>query len=147
MRKLILPLLLVATAAFAGDIVKRGAEIPKDAKTVALADVLAKPEAFTDATIVTTGVVTANCERKGCWMQLAPEAGQAGVRVTFKDYAFFVPKDSKGMSARIAGNVTISTLDKETADHLEGEGAKLNRNPDGTAKEISFVATGVELTK
>ena len=147
MRKLLLPLLLIATTAFAGDVVKRGAEIAQDAKTVSLADVLAKPEAFTDAAIVTTGVVTAACEMKGCWMQLAPEAGKAGMRVTFKDYGFFVPTDSKGLSARIAGTVTVNTLSKETADHLEGEGAKLNRNADGTAKEIAFVATGVELTK
>ena len=147
MRKLLLPLLLIASTAFAGDVVKRGAEIAKDAKTVALADVLAKPEAFTAAPIVTNGVVTEACEMKGCWMQLATEAGKPGMRVTFKDYAFFVPTDSKGMTARIAGTVSVSTMSKEMADHLEGEGAKLERNADGTAKEIAFVATGVELTK
>ena len=147
MKKLLLPLLLIATTAFAGDVIKRGAEISKDAKTVTLADVLAKPESFTDASIVTTGVVTANCEMKGCWMQLAPEAGTAGMRVTFKNYGFFVPTDSKGMNARVEGTVSVETLSKEMADHLEGEGAKLNRNADGTAKEIAFEASGVELTK
>lgn len=148
MKNLILPILLIAATAFAGDsVIKRGAEIIRDAKLVPLADVLDKPESFTSASIVTTGVVTANCEMKGCWMQLAPEAGKAGMRVTFKDYGFFVPTDSKGMTARVEGTVSIETLSKEMADHLEGEGAKLNRNADGSAKEIAFVATGVELTK
>jgi hypothetical protein len=30
---------------------------------------------------------------------------------------------------------------------MASEGAKLKLNPDGTATEISFVATGVELSK
>jgi hypothetical protein len=38
-------------------------------------------------------------------------------------------------------------LTKEEADHFEHEGAKLNRNPNGTAKEVTFFATGVELEK
>ncbi|HEX6159250.1 MAG TPA: DUF4920 domain-containing protein [Thermoanaerobaculia bacterium] len=146
MKKLIV-LLLVAASAFAGEVVKRGAPIATDAKPVAFAEVLAHPENYTTAPVVIEGIVQTACQNKGCWMQIAPEAGQAGMRVTFKDYAFFVPKDSKGMAAKMEGVVTVKTLSKEDAEHLEGEGAKLNRNADGTAREISFVASGVELTK
>ena len=80
-------------------------------------------------------------------MVLAPAMDKDGVRVTFKDYGFFIPLDSKGMKARAEGVTTIKTLSKKEADHLEGEGAKLNRNADGTANEVSFVASGVELRK
>ena len=146
MKKLMV-LLLVAASAFAGEVVKRGAAISKEAKPVAFAEVLAHPENYTKTPVVIEGVVEAACQNKGCWMQIVPEAGKSGMRVTFKDYAFFVPKDSKGMAAKMEGVVTISTLSKEHAEHLEGEGAKLNRNPDGTAREIAFVANGVELTK
>jgi hypothetical protein len=142
MKKLaFLTLLLIAATAFAGEVVKRGDAIPADATLTPLADVLAKPEAFTKDTVVTEGVVEAACSMKGCWMQLGT------MRVTFKDYSFFVPKDSKGMKGRIAGVTEIKTLSKEDADHLEHEGAKLTRNEDGTAREVSFVANGVELTK
>jgi hypothetical protein len=141
MKKFALITLLIAATAFAGDVVKRGEAIPADAKLTPIADVLDKPEAFTKDAVVTEGVIEAACSKKGCWMQLA------GMRVTFKDYAFFVPLDSKGMKARIAGVTEVKTLSKEEADHLAGEGAKLNRNEDGTAREVSFVATGVELTK
>jgi hypothetical protein len=143
MKKLSLALsLLITTAAFAGDdVVKRGAAIPADATVVPLAQVLEKPDAFTKDAVVTEGVIAAACTKMGCWMQLD------GVRVTFKDYGFFVPKDSKGMKARVEGVVAIKTLSKDEADHLEGEGAKLARNEDGTAREISFVANGVELRK
>ena len=149
MKRFVLTLLVlaVAFAAFAGDVVKRGAPIAADAKALPVAKVLETPDAYTKDAVVVEGVVQAACERKGCWMQLAPKAGEAGVRVTFKDYGFFVPLDSKGMQVRAEGVTVVKTLSKAEADHLEGEGAKLTRNADGTAKEVSFVANGVELRK
>jgi Domain of unknown function (DUF4920) len=147
MKRLVITSLLLATTAFAGDVVTRGAAISKETKAVSLAEVLEKPEAFTKDAIIVEGLVETACQNKGCWMQVVPEAGKAGMRVTFKDYGFFVPKDSKGLRARMEGVVTVKTLSKEDAEHLAGEGAKLNRAEDGTAREISFVATGVELTK
>ena len=145
--KRLLPLMLIATVAFAGDFVTRGAAISKDAKSVPLAQVLENPQNFTKDPIVVEGKVEASCQNKGCWMQIVPESGKAGVRVTFKDYGIFVPKEIKGMTARMEGTVAVKTLSKEEADHLAGEGAKLDRAEDGTAREISFVATGVELRK
>jgi hypothetical protein len=145
--KRLLPLMLVATVAFAGDVVTRGAAISRDAKSVPLAQVLDQPENFTKEPVVIEGTVEASCQNKGCWMQIVPEPGRSGVRVTFKDYGFFVPKEIKGMTARMEGTVAVKTLSKEEADHLAGEGAKLDRAEDGTAREISFVATGVELRK
>ena len=138
-------LLVLATTAFAGETITRGEVIARDAKAVPLAEVLAKPEAYTKNAVVVEGTVTTACERKGCWMQLGD--GEQNVRVTFKDYAFFVPLDSKGMKARAEGVTTVKKLSKADADHLEEEGAKLKRNADGTANEVSFVASGVELTK
>src|SRR5688500_14428925 len=152
MQKLTLALLLLATTAFAhtafsDDVVTRGAAINAETKAVTLAQVLEKPEEFTKSAIVVEGLVETACQNKGCWMQVVPEAGQSGMRVTFKDYGFFVPKDSKGQRARMEGVVAVKKLSKDEAQHLADEGAKLNRDADGTALEISFVATGVELRK
>lgn len=146
MKRLSLALLLIATTAFAADTITRGAAISRDAKSVPLAEVLAHPDDYTKNAVVVEGTVTNACERKGCWMQLTAD-GKRGVRVTFKDYGFFVPLDSKGAKARAEGVTVVKTLSKKDADHLEEEGAKLTRNPDGTAKEVSFVASGVELTR
>ncbi|HEX2832884.1 MAG TPA: DUF4920 domain-containing protein [Thermoanaerobaculia bacterium] len=140
--------LLVATVAFASeDVVKRGAPIPENAKSISLAKVLENPDAYTKEAVVVDGVVSASCTRKGCWMQLAAAEGGEGVRVTFKDYGFFIPLESKGMKARAEGVAVVKTLSKADADHLEEEGAKLQRNKDGSAREVSFIANGVELTK
>ena len=145
--KRIIALCLLATAAFAGETITRGAAIAKDAKAVPLATVLASPAEYIKTPVVVEGVITTACERKGCWMQLKPADGDQNVRVTFKDYAFFVPLDSKGMKARAEGVTTVKKLSKQEADHLVEEGAKLKRNEDGSAIEVSFVASGVELTR
>lgn len=140
--------LLIAVSALAGEeVIKRGAAIGPDAKAVPLARVLETPEMYAKTAVVVDGVISQACTRKGCWMELVPEAGKAGVRVTFKDYGFFIPLDSKDMVARAEGVTTIKTLSKKEADHLSEEGAKLTRNEDGTAREVSFVANGVELRK
>jgi hypothetical protein len=139
-------ILLSASAGLASDeVIKRGAAITPDATPVPLAKVLESPEQYSKTAVVVDGVISQACTRKGCWMELVPEAGKSGVRVTFKDYGFFVPLDAKGMAARAEGVTTVKTLSKKEADHLAEEGAKLTRNEDGTAREVSFVASGVEL--
>ncbi len=149
MKRLAFTALIIAIAfsAFAGDVVKRGTAIDADAKSVTVADVMAKPDAYAKKPVVVEGTIASVCTNMGCWMQLAPEGAEKGIHVTFKDYGFFVPTDSKGMKARAMGLAKVKTLSKEEADHLEGEGAKLNRNADGSAKEVTFIASGVELSK
>ncbi|HEV7486739.1 MAG TPA: DUF4920 domain-containing protein [Thermoanaerobaculia bacterium] len=122
MKTLLCAILLVTTSAFAADVVKRGAAIPPDAQPVPLANVLAKPNAFTNQTIVIEGVVEKVCWVAGCWMTVAPETGKAGIHVTFKGGAFAVPRGSSGSKVRLLGSV-----------HAAGN-------------NVSFVAAGVELT-
>src|SRR5215210_4860505 len=64
-------------------------------------------------------------------------------RVTF-DHKFAVPKDSSKMNFRAEGTLKLKTLSKETVEHLvKDDGAKIKTNPDGTANEVTFLATGV----
>jgi hypothetical protein len=148
MKKLIVILALTTTTLFAADgIIKRGAPVAPQKQAVPLEQLLANPDAYGKSPVVVEGVVSNACSAAGCWMQIAPAAGAKGVRVTFKDYGFVVPKDSKGMKARAEGVMKVKTLTKDEADHLTGDGADLTRNADGTAREISFVANGVELHK
>ena len=135
------------TASAAEEIVRRGEAIAADAVVVPLADVLAKPDRYAKKPVLVEGVISTSCTNKGCWMQVAPAAGQKAVRVTFKNYGFFIPLDAKGMHARAVGITKTRKLSEREADHLEDEGAKLTRNADGTVTEVSFVASGVELRK
>ena len=129
-----------------GEVVKRGAAIGETA-AVDFAALLKEPAKYADKNVVVEGVVERVCQKQGCWMELAPEKGARGVRVSMKDHSFAVPFNAAGLRARAEGVFTLKTLTKEDADHFEKEGAKLKRNPDGTANELSFTATGVELRK
>ena len=139
-------ILLAAASTFAAEVVKRGAPV-SSSKPVALETVLESPKAYTKDAVVVEGVIQKSCTNMGCWMELAPAPGKKSVRVTFKDEKFSIPLTAKGMQARAEGVTTIKTLSKAEADHLAEEGATLKRNEDGTADEVSFVATGVELTR
>ncbi|MDX2052162.1 MAG: DUF4920 domain-containing protein [Polyangiaceae bacterium] len=138
----------VATAAVApskayGEKITAGVRVP-------LAEVLNAPQSFSGKTLIVEGDVRKACSRKGCWMEVgtSAEPSAPGCRVTFKDYAFFVPTDSAGAKARLAGHVEIENITPSFVKHLEEEGAHFpNKNADGSAQSVTFVASGVELTK
>lgn len=117
---------------------------------VALTEVLRHPEKFKDTNVIVSGHVKRACSRKGCWMELAVDATKesVGCRVKFKDYGFFVPTDAQGSEARLEGLVQVTTVEPNAVLHYESEGATFpSKAPDGSAKEVRFVATGVELTR
>ncbi|MGI8469320.1 MAG: DUF4920 domain-containing protein [Pyrinomonadaceae bacterium] len=130
-------------------ILKRGAPLSNDAQKVSLAKLLAEPDKYKGQTVRVEGVIVRSCKMEGCWLELAPDAKSKSVRVNMKDHSFFVPLDSAGAKAKVEGTVAIKILSKQQVDRLTAEdGARFdNRKPDGTVTEVSFTATGVELTK
>jgi hypothetical protein len=130
------------------DRVLRGAAIGADTKRVSFADALKEPQKYADKAVVIEGVVTRVCQAEGCWMEIGPKSkGDGSIRVTF-DHKFAVPKDASTMNFRAEGTLKVKTLSKETVEHLvKDDGAKIKTNPDGTANEVTFLATGVELWK
>lgn len=125
-----------------GTVLARGAPLPRDRAPVALSAVLAAPE--NGRTVLVEGVVRRACSQRGCWMELAPPEGGPGVRVTFKDYGFFVPTDSAGARARVQGTLEVAQLSAAGADHLRAEGASLSA---GSQREVRLIASGVELRR
>src|SRR6266849_4154587 len=124
----------------------RGKKIGKPAN-VKLVDLLASPERQQGKAVVVEGKVRRACERMGCWMELAETDEGPGVRITFKDYGFFVPLDSAGAKAKVAGTVKIVELSEATAAHYESEGGRVARDAKGSRREVQLVATGVELRR
>ncbi len=131
------------------DVVRVGAPIASE-RHERLATVLKDPAAFVGQTLVVEGNVRRACSRKGCWMELAADAtaNAPSCRVTFKDYAVFVPTDSAGRIARTEGTLEAAKLVARHVEHLAEEGATFkDKAPDGTVEEVRFVATGVELRR
>jgi hypothetical protein len=117
-----------------------------DAPRVALADLVKDAVLYSGKTVKTEGVVSAVCQGSGCWMTL--KSGDRSVRVTFKDYGFFVPMDSAGATVVMEGVFNVKTISEATAKHYASETA--GGKPDaikGDQKELSFVASGVELLR
>lgn len=134
----------MAHPAPAQQVLMRGAALG-DSPVVDLAAALGNPSAYAGEQVILEGTVVKACPMKGCWMELAPDGAARGIRVTFKDYGFFVPTDVAGRAARLEGTLETNIFSRADADHLIAEGVSLVRNSDGTATELSFVASGVEL--
>jgi hypothetical protein len=127
---------------------KKFGEPITSADALALSNVLAKPDDFANRTVTVEAQVRRNCTRRGCWMELSEALDPAlpGCRVTFKDYGFFVPLDSAGSKAKVQGTVEVTRVGPDEVAHLESEGAHFAaKQPDGTAREVRLVASGVEL--
>jgi hypothetical protein len=117
---------------------------------VPLADALNNPANYSQRPIKVRGHVRRACSAKGCWMELAQDQSPTApaCRVTFKDYGFFVPTDSAGAEATIEGQLSVKRVRAAQVKHYEGEGATFaSKHEDGSADEVRFVATGVELRR
>ena len=128
--------------------IRRGAAVGAATKT-SLAKAMQAPDKYAGKAILVTGVIVRSCKMEGCWMELAPTKDAAAVRIKMKDHAFFVPLDAAGLKAKVEGIISVKTLSKAEVDHLMNEdGAKFAKiNADGTVTEISFEATGIELSR
>ena len=100
--------------------------------TVKLSDVAKNPGAFKGRPIATTGVVTAVCQERGCWMAIKDDAGGTAT-VRMHGHSFFVPRSSAGTKARVQANVVL-VKDGMECDDMNAQGA-----------ELELDATGVEL--
>jgi hypothetical protein len=123
------------------------------AETLPITTLVARPDGYAGKAVTVEGSVRSACTNRGCWLELAEGApgGAArkdtpGCRVTFKDYGFFIPTNSAGARAKVQGTFELATVSAERVRHMESEGATFGtKQPDGTARELRLVATGVEL--
>ena len=136
-----------ATASLA-NVGKYGAPLSA-APTVLVKTVLAEPLKWNDKDVKLVGQVSGVCQKKGCWMTLAADQpADQSIRVSFKDYGFFVPKDCMGKTATVEGRFAVKTLSVAEAQHFaddaakEGQAARKVTAPEHT---LSLVATGVEI--
>ncbi len=96
------------------------------------------------------GTILKTCAMKGCWMTVRLDNGEE-MRVTFKDYGFFVPKSGvEGNKVIFEGVGQVETIDVDTQKHYaEDAGATEEEIAEITEPKetYGFVATGVAITK
>lgn len=98
-----------------------------------------------DVVIKTT--VAEVCPKKGCWMNVNGEKPNEVVRVTFKDYGFFVPTELKGKEVAMQGHFVKHVESVEEQKHLLQDAKRPQSEIDSITKPketFRFVATGVK---
>lgn len=88
--------------------------------------------------------VTNSCDKKGCWIVI--NDGDATVRVTFKDYAFFVPLGFKDRDVVLEGILREEEIPEETLKHYAEDEKKSQDEVDsikGPQVQYTFEATSV----
>ncbi|MBL4715538.1 MAG: DUF4920 domain-containing protein [Bacteroidetes bacterium] len=63
-----------------------------------------------------SGEIESVCQVKGCWMNIKKPDGTT-IRVTFKDYGFFMPKDCAGKTMIAEGFAYLDTVTVEMRQH------------------------------
>lgn len=97
-----------------------------------------------NTTVALTATVAEVCQVKGCWMILVD--GDTKVRVTFKDYGFFMPKNLAGAKVVVEGVLSEEVLSEKDARHYAEDAGKSKAeiaNIKGDQRELGFEATGV----
>lgn len=92
-----------------------------------------------------TGEVLGVCKKKGCWMTLKMPNGDP-MRVTFKDYGFFMPMDIVGKKVALDGIAKKQTISVETLRHYAEDAHKSAEEVAKITepkKELAFEAKGV----
>ena len=98
---------------------------------------LAKEGKATD--VVVTGKINEACKKKGCWMTI-DLGNNEEMRVAFKDYGFFVPKDCDGKEATFKGTATFDTTSVADLQHYASDEGLAQEEIDKiTEPEIALV--------
>jgi hypothetical protein len=96
-----------------------------------------------------SGTIKKVCQKKGCWLTL-PLTDTSTLRVRFKNYGFFVPKDISGQEVVLNGKAYYDTITVQMRRHYARDAGK----PEEEIKAINeplvklaFTAEGVLLKR
>ncbi|MFM1874869.1 MAG: hypothetical protein RL266_606 [Bacteroidota bacterium] len=114
-------------------------------ETVAAADVAGLMNDSSSNEFIVEGTIQECCQKKGCWMKVDMGNGES-MRVSFKDYGFFVPLDAGGRSMTMKGIAMYDTIQVDMLKHLAEDAGKTQEEIDAIVNPelaLTFEATGV----
>jgi len=91
------------------------------------------------------GKVEEVCQKKGCWMTMKLSNGET-MRITFKDYKLFMPKDISGKEVILDGFAFVDTVSVKDQKHYAEDGGKSEAEIAKITKPkttVSYEAKGV----
>jgi hypothetical protein len=134
--------LLMSLAPLAAMAENYGAPV-KAGKPVSLEAAIKQLANTSTANVLVESKVEKICVVKGCWMGLVNNTGD--VRVTFKDYAFFVPPSLIGKTVVVEGKLEKVTMTLEETKHYVKDAGGDPSTVTAPRVEYRIVASGVEV--
>lgn len=93
-----------------------GSPLDEAVPAVSLEQILSDGESYVGKSVRVEARVSEVCQKKGCFF--IAQAGDSVVRISFKDYAFFVPTDISGKRVMFVGEVVAKEITPEAAEHF-----------------------------
>jgi hypothetical protein len=121
-----------------------GAAMPAAADPVSLSVLIENHAVYVGESVVVEARVSEVCQKKGCFF--IAKDGDATVRVSFRDYSFFVPTNISGRDVTLVGELRQVELSEEQAAHLEEDmgSADVDVAP---GPQFEIVASAVRIPK
>lgn len=118
-----------------------GAPLDADARPTSLAALLDNPDEYVDTAVRVEARISQVCQKKGCFM--IATAGDKAVRISFRDYAFFVPTDTGGKTVTLTGTVIERELSEKQAAHFREDAGGSDTIQAGRVYEIVADAVSI----
>ncbi|MCS6796389.1 MAG: DUF4920 domain-containing protein [Raineya sp.] len=145
MKKLVLTFALLFTTLWVASAQKYFGEKITEANAIEVKQLPALMKDKQTLNIKLKGKIEEVCQKKGCWMKMDLGNGTS-MRIKFKDYGFFVPKNAAGKTAIIEGVATKEIIDVATLRHYAEDAGKSKKEIEAITQpkeEITFEAKGV----
>lgn len=119
----------------------------------AISVLLDKPDEFIDQQVTVKGTITAVCQKRGCWMELASDKRFQTLKIKVRDGDMVFPMSTKGRTAFATGKLTGKTLDKsQTIKYLKYQAEESNQRFDASSVTkgmtvYQLTPTGVTIAK
>ncbi|TRY30606.1 DUF4920 domain-containing protein [Aliiglaciecola sp. M165] len=96
-----------------------GTKLDMSLPKTSLASLLTEPDGHLGSRFIVETRISKVCQRKGCFF--IAQQDQHMVRVSFKDYGFFIPTDSNGKTVMLSGELIEKELSVEQAAHFSSD--------------------------
>ncbi|MDZ7660409.1 DUF4920 domain-containing protein [Fodinibius sp.] len=120
-----------------------GSEFPDDAQFFAPGYLVRNADIFKAKKVATQGTIKQVCQKKGCFFMLS--AGEKNIRVSFKDYKFFIPTDAAGSKVQLMGIFRVKDISEDQAKHYAEDAGGDAKKVMGPQKEYNIVASSVKI--
>jgi len=128
-------------------VIRRGVKLSTTA-ALDVSKVAKKADELSGKIVKVSGDVSKVCTKKGCWFAMTSKDKKEEIRITAKDYGFFVPSAAVGKKAIVEGILEVKTMTQEEARHMAKDGGKDEKTInaiEGEQKELRLVSQSLEM--